>query len=444
MPRLISLQTSKRFIIPKNHIYYGKENGVNTQSNFINLIFKLFCIYLVLPLYDVPLLGLSLSAPMMLIIAIPSFLKPPKPWFKTYQLWIFLPILIWLSIAISTTFNGILSLGLKVNLRSFISVIQYMYWSIVFILTVYMASSGENLKTISELLGWAIGVLAIIRLGEVVLTGNYINYGTARLLPANAYGMLFSMFSPFLYIMIFKNKGLKRFLALLGTFLLMTAVLVNGSRGSWISIGLGLSFTLLILFFSKPSKFSGLVITLIVLSSGLFLIGSLVPSIENSVKQRFDTLSNLDEDKSALIREVMIQKGIRLFKENWLIGIGSERFKQETIELDLPARISYISQSEFNTNSSHNSYIQFLAEFGLAGIIPFGLLLLLLLIRGFKASLLAVKVGEITALAIFVSFIQMSTHMWVISSLTNTTTWLIYGLVAAMIMREQYKGSVCV
>jgi O-antigen ligase len=87
-----------------------------------------------------------------------------------------------------------------------------------------------------------------------------------------------------------------------------------------------------------------------------------------------------------------------------------------------------------NTNSAHNSYLLFLAEMGLAGAIPFGILLLLLFFKGFRSTWELAKINQVWAIGIFAGFVGMSVHLWAMAALTNTSAWLIYGLMAASIM----------
>ena len=101
------LKTKNRF---SNNLVNKAETAVNSMENelarypgFVYTLFYIFSAYLVLPLVDIPLLGLSISAPLMFVIAIPCLLKPPAPWFKRYQSWIFLAIFFWLGIFISTS-----------------------------------------------------------------------------------------------------------------------------------------------------------------------------------------------------------------------------------------------------------------------------------------------------------------------------------------------------
>lgn len=406
---------------------------------FIYTLFYIFSAYLALPIVDVPLLGLSISAPIMFIIAVPVFFKPPKPWFKQYQLWIFLAMAIFTGIFLSTILNGITSFGMDFDTSGAIFLIRYLYWLIVFVITVYFASQWQVLKKLTAVLGWGVLILALLRWGEVVLFGNYIGVKGTRFLSQNNYGFLFSTFSPFLLVMIFQERGSKRLIAVIGNLLLWGAAAVNGSRGSWLSIAIGLAFIFLLFFIQNKRKFSGLIVFILFSGSLLGILWFSIPQISSAIQQRFETFQYLDQDKSALIRELMVQKGVRLFKESPIIGVGADRFKQESIVLDIPKQLAYASSEHFEVKSAHNSYIQFLAEFGLLGAVPFGILLLTNGFQGSKITLDELKQDNLVPLAVLLSFLQMSAHMWVISSITNSLNWFIYGLVGAMIMAYKMR-----
>jgi len=416
-----------------------KENNSGFFPDFITILFYAFSVYLVLPIIDVPLLGLSISAPILFIIAVPVFFKPPKPWFKQYQMWIFLAIAIFTGIFLSTILNGITSFGLDFDSSGVKFLVRYLYWLIAFIVTAYFASQGEVLKKLTPVLGWSVLILSLLRWGEVLLFGNYIGAKGTRIFSQNNYGFLFSTFSSFLLVMIFQNRGLKRLLAILGNLVLWGAAAVNGSRGSWVSIAIGLGFMIILFFIQSPRKFFGLmtfILFAIALLGGLWVA---LPQVSSAIQARFETFQYLDQDKSTLVRELMVQKGFRLFKESPIIGIGAARFQKESIVLDIPRQLAFQSQEHYDTKSAHNSYIQFLAEFGLLGAIPFALLLLINAIQGTKTTLNEIQNDNLVPLAILLSFLEMSAHMWAISSLTNTANWFVYGLVGAMIMT--YKGA---
>lgn len=395
--------------------------------------FYIFAAYLVVPVVEVPLLGLSVSAPLFFIIAASAVFKPPYSWLKQNQTWIMFSALLILGIFMSTTLNGVLSFGEEFDSGEVASLLQYAYWIIVFTITSHFAAQKNVLKNLASIFAWSVLILSLLRWGEAIFFGR-LGAGADLILTQNSYGFQFSTFSPFLLLKVFETKGKERFWWLLSLVVCLGAIALNGSRGSWISIAIGFGFIFLILISFKPKRFGGLIFALLFLIGAILALANIFPQIRGVVEQRYNTFENLEEDKSVLIRELMVQKGIRLFKESPLFGVGAGRFTKETILLDLPKQLSYATQNDYNRKSAHNSYIQFLAEFGLAGAIPFGVLLLILLINGITSTVIELRIGEMLSLAVLFSFIQMSIHMWVITAITNTCTWFIYGLVAAMIM----------
>jgi len=432
-------QTSSALVRPQVHSK-GKRTTV-PKLPLVTFLFYIFALYLVLPFYDVPLLGLSISAPIFFFIAAFVVFKPPHPWLRAYQGWIIWAVVFWAGIFISSVANGLLSGGVNIDTEGISLIIHYAYWMVVFVITVYFTSQGDMLKRISRILGWGVLALALARWGEVVIYGNYGAWSGTRLLSQNTYGFLFSVFSPFLLVKIFENSGFKKLLAISANLLLWGAAAINGSRGSWISIGIGLAICLLILLIKRPGHFISLAVLFVVIG---FLAGSfslLAPQMTSAVVDRFNTMENLEDDKSYQIRQLMIQKGERLFLQSPLIGVGVGRFTKSSVPLDIPRVLSYAGQAHYDVKSSHNSYLDLLAESGLAGVVPFAVLLVILSIRGGKAAFLGTRKNRFWILAVFLSFVQMSIHMWAIASLTNTVNWFIYGLAAAaIVVSDQKKG----
>jgi len=119
-----------------------------------------------------------------------------------------------------------------------------------------------------------------------------------------------------------------------------------------------------------------------------------------------------------------------------LTGVGISRWRKESVPLEIPRVLQYGSQTYYDNKSSHNSYISFLAENGLLGSLPFGFLLLTLMLRGYQAASALARHDQIWALGIYAGFLGMSVHLWSLSGLTGTAPWFVYGLVAAMIVLE--------
>ena len=405
----------------------------------IYFLFYIFAIYLVIPAIDVPLLGLSLSAPVFFLIALACVLRPPRPWFRQYSSWILLTALIWFAIFISTVANGLLSGGVEINSDGILYLIRYFYWLMVFVLTGYFANQDQLLKKIPLILAWSVFILALLRWVEVLLYGNIGAWSGTHLLTENAYGFQFSVFSPFLLVLIFQQKGWKKVFWILAEVVVWGAVAINASRGSWVAMGIGLGICLLLLFFSKPQRFFTAVFSVLLMAGIGFALWNEIPKAAAAVEERLGTFQNLEEDKSYVIRQVMIQKGLRLFKDSPLVGVGANRFTLTWADIDLPDILEYRGIGEFETKNAHNSYIQWLAEFGLLGSIPLVILLAVLTVRGLITTRRAIVQRDLVPLAIYLSFLQMSMHLWVITALTGTVTWFIYGLLMAVIKNEANK-----
>lgn len=151
----------------------GPDNaGVLDYPRFVYTLFLGFSLYLTIPLIEVPLLGLSISAPIFFMIALPVVFQSQNPWFGRYQRWIFAALFIWLGIFISAIMNGLASGGEKVDGDTAIGLIQFAYWVLVFVVTTYLVSSQKNLTDrLMNILAFGIALLGFLRLGEAVFGG---------------------------------------------------------------------------------------------------------------------------------------------------------------------------------------------------------------------------------------------------------------------------------
>jgi len=154
-------------------------------------------------------------------------------------------------------------------------------------------------------------------------------------------------------------------------------------------------------------------------------------SAREAVLSRFSTFDDLDADKSYMTRQVMNQRSLKLFQLSPSFGVGPARYKQVYVPLEMPSVLAGHSDADFMSRSAHNSYLSFVAECGLVGSVPLAALLMILFLRGSFAAATLSHRGESWALAVYASFVSMSIHFWILSGLTNTSTWFIYGLVAA-------------
>jgi O-antigen ligase len=405
----------------------------------VYFLFLFFAFYLTLPIIDIPLLGLSFSAPVFFLVAMPVFLRSPRPWVSLYRNWIMLAAAIWLGIFFSAMFAGLLSGGARIDQRGWLSLVRFAYWILIFVVTIYLVSSQPGLGArLTVTMSIGITILGLLRLGEAVFGGAIGAWTRLQLISQNSYGIQFSMFFPLLLSLLYwKNR---RYLSIFAVFVVLGAIFINGSRSNWIAILVAVSIFFWILLRNHSQRLRSAVILFvlaILLSLGAVLAPVVLPDVVGAFEQRLGTFDRLEEDKSYLIRQLMVQKGLGLFQENPLFGVGISRWNRESTPLELPRILSYASQEHFDIKSSHNSYISFLAETGLAGSVPFALLLLILFFAGYRAVGHLVRYGHIWAAGVYAGFIGMSIHLWTLSGLTGTAPWFIYGMVAGLIVLER-------
>ncbi|MCW3093140.1 MAG: O-antigen polymerase [Ferruginibacter sp.] len=162
-------------------------------------------------------------------------------------------------------------------------------------------------------------------------------------------------------------------------------------------------------------------------------LNSLADEVE-SLNPRFaNLLRGVDEgdlsfDKSWLERKLMVEKGLEIFKEYPIRGIGPNNFYyfdsklSSFYEFD---RLGGDTIEYYNSRSAHNSYIQVLSEMGILGLsILIGLIIvpLFFFFRKFFSGKMDLQFLP------FVSLLGISMHLYAITALTGANSWMIIGL----------------
>lgn len=393
-----------------------------------------FITYLVFPLIDIPLLGLSISAPLLFLVFLEIFLRPHSHRIKDYGRWLVIGYLFLLGLLLSLVSNASF-----VDTTDLITMVRYSYWIICFIVTIIITSNADQLKNVGLVVAITILILVVLRLFEAVFFGRWGAWTNPQLLNQNSYGIQFSTFLPFTFVLPFYLRGRTRYVSSLGIILGIAAVAGNGSRSSWIAVAVG-AIVFLVLYVLTQRRGIWIVATkLIPITGSILLLIAIVPAVVlEPIVARFETVDTLDTDKSFLVRQVMVQKALKILEDNPIFGIGIGRFRDTDVVLDLPDRLSYYDLSDLNDRSAHNSYMQLAGETGLAGIIPFATLHLLLFFNGLSSTLRLAKRGELWTIAIFSSYVGMSIHLWSLAGLTGTSPWFVYGLLAGVIERDRH------
>ncbi|MCE5308734.1 MAG: O-antigen ligase family protein [Acidobacteriales bacterium] len=384
-----------------------------------------FSVYMVLPLYDVPLLGLSLSAPVFMVIAVELFIGERAISLRPVEVWLTWAAVFWGGLFASIAGNVFQGKLPGLDLQDVETLVQYAFWLLVFVVVAAIVSRLEVISWFGRLLAVSAIVLAMVRL----VTGEHF-------MSQNDFGCQFSTCTPLVVALLVTESGRRRFWAVGGLGLILLMVAWNASRSSWITVPSIIILFSILIGLAQP-RLLGRLWPLVFLPGCVVVVLVLAPeSVTENMAKRRDAMERLDKDKSFQIRLLMNQKGERLFKENPWFGAGAGRFTRASTDLDLPRELRYAREEYFNRRSPHNSYLGLLGETGLAGTVPFALLLLTLAVGGLWAAFRRARKGDVWEAALWTGFIGMSIHFWAIAGLTGTVTWFYYGLVAGSITRE--------
>jgi O-antigen ligase len=394
-----------------------------------------FGAYLAVPVLEVPLFGLSLSAPLFCFVALDCLLRPVA--WRRYRQWVLLAALFWMAQLLSLTANVLLGNITEIRAEQVRLLVRFGYWMLVFVVTTLLTHRSSLGPSLAKALAAGASALGFLRLAESAAFG-YWGGGNPEYLSQNDYGFGFSAFTPFATWLAVESRGWKRLPALSAWLALLCAVIGNGSRSSWITVALGLLLICLLFGFVRASgTFVPSTVLILLAALPVAALWIAPPSIRDPVFERGATLERLNRDKPFLARQLLIRKGIALFQQNPLFGVGAGGFPQTLVALEIPRTLSYRSIEEFNRKTPHNSYVKVLAETGLFGTASLFCLLVLLAWKGLRAALARARQGETWAIPVFAGFVTMCVHFWTLSGLTGTAPWFLCGMLAGVIERNR-------
>jgi O-antigen ligase len=388
---------------------------------------------LVVPVLDVPLLGLSVSALLFSFVALDCLLEP-RDW-RPYRGWILLAILFAAGVLFSLSGNVLSGNLTALDSAQALLLVRFFYWVLVFVVAMVLSGEAEGGRTIALVFAVGVLILGMLRLSEAVLFG-YWGGGNPRFLSQNDYGWGFSAFAPFATWLLMRAGGWRKAAVACGWLGLLLAVAGNGSRTSWITVSAGL-LLLIFLQAAAQERTHGIVLTLAIIGGLLAMLGWAPAAVRRPIRERAATFASLAEDKPFLSRQLLLRKGLGLFLENPVFGVGLGRFTQTETAAALSPLANYRPTARFGQKTPHNAYIQVLAETGLAGALPLLALLLTLAWHGSRAAVAQAKAGETWTLPLLAGCACMSLHFWTLSGLTSTATWLLYGMLAGVAVRGQ-------
>jgi O-antigen ligase len=406
----------------------------------IELLTVVLAFYLAAPLYSIPIVNVSLSLPIIVILLLHlqrSTGRLPLPTRSPMAaLFGILLCAMVLSLA-ANVFGG----GLINDVASSVTYIfQFAFYMVCAGLAYWLFKQPLYPTRAARAFAWGVAIMSVFIVAEQLLLGGLRATGWSQLtrMSQNGYAVQFSSYLPFVFCAVVASRSVfSRVLWFaIGSFCLF-AVVVNGSRTAWGTTVLTLGL-FIVLYSVVLRRYRAALLTIIIAPLILAASWVIIPDrLKASLEQDFGTFENLEADKSWMIRQLQIQKSLKLFDENPLLGVGPGQFRNQAVPLEMPDVLAGRNATQFSDVSAHNSYIQFLAEGGLFFMVPYVTFLLWMLLAGLRSAIFLCGLGHVWALGLFCGFVGLSVHFWTISGLTSTGPWFIYGGMASMIYRAK-------
>ena len=306
---------------------------------------------------------------------------------------------------------------------------NFLYWSflIIIFINVLLPAGLISKKSISKVSKFiSIGVVLNVIFYEF---NDILNFPFLKQNTPNSYAFVLVCFSPIGATYIRDNHGKARMLAY--TTVILSSLLLLERRAGFVLVLLSIFMALFFKKFNNKTLIS-LILT-IILSYFVLQLSFIEKVILDASPRIHETIYEAEniatEDQSYLTRIAMIEKGMIIFKENPLTGIGLSNF--QTHYVHIPGNFlgsELVIGKDLSNKSSHNSYVALLAEGGLFLLLPF----LLLFTFNIYHFLRNFKKRTNLENAFYWSFLAMAVHIYFISEIFNVFAWFLIAVVSAI------------
>ena len=321
--------------------------------------------------------------------------------------------------------------------RSLIVLPNYIYWAALIVFLIRFRNKLD-FKIIFSGITYGL-ILSIIFFFFIKQVPIHKYFPVLKGMSQNSFAFLLICFTPIAVYYI--KKTYSNLWTLFFIFIVVIVSFISGSRSGSVLVFVG---SFLTYFLSGQFRIKNIILTAF---AGLILFAFIVSDIGKSVVYSlnpetydliYSTQETFETDLSYLTRVILVEKGLYLFFQNPLTGIGLNSFASTYGEIS-----GNFEGAEFAVNkgfevgySAHNSYLSILTEGGLLLIIPFVLILLTLILH------FILNVGKMPAFyrPVFIGVITMSVHLYFISAILNVYAWFLLALAAALTYREKEKN----
>ena len=250
----------------------------------------------------------------------------------------------------------------------------------------------------------------------------------------NSFSFLLICFSAPAAVYVFNRTNNKIF-AIIFVLVLSGVLATEGRRAGFVLVSIS-SILALIISRITTVRLTSLLILVLGLNIALQTevveasIASLNPRIYGLIYEN-ETIET--EDRSYLVRRLMVEKAGIIFSKNPLTGIGLNNFTNyEVIFKGEFVGSEFVADKiTMNEKSAHNSYLALLAEGGLLVFLPF----LILIISNLYYFVRYYQRRSQIENAFYWSFVAMVIHLYLISAILNVYAWFLIGIVSALSMK---------
>jgi O-antigen polymerase len=209
-----------------------------------------------------------------------------------------------------------------------------------------------------------------------------------------------------------KNKMIKIYLAIM-SILVLFIVIVNRSKMVYIS----LLPTILYIMYKKRKRY--VLAAILMCFTGYF-------ALPVSISNRIQYIVKYKNDPSSNLRVIFWKTGAEAFKQKPLYGWRAEERKKFNLDYYKKIGVSdyvykyFLTGNKLRTQhyvASHNSYLQYLLDFGILGFVFFILIIINLLIKLFKINFY--KYDRNTKITAFGIGTKVSFIAWIIQGMTD-------------------------
>lgn len=332
----------------------------------------------------------------------------------------------------SLFFLGVVISALNVNTeavdgqqRAFVVLPNYFYWTLLIIMI-------TNLKFY---INWYV-IARYIMLG-LILTLIFYTFRKSIALPIvknntpNSYAFILVCFSAI--AVAYVSEKYNKMYALLFLGIILLSLLSIERRAGFVLV----SISSIAAIFLKRVKAQYLVTPLVV--TFIILITLQLDAVENLLLESSPRIHELiyeneeitKTDQSYLTRRLMIERGMIIFDEHPLTGIGINNYSVNKVintEGNFDGAELILAKSEDNQYSAHNSYLLLLIEGGLLLLIP------VILLFGYNIYHFVSKYNKRNPIenAYYWSLVAVCIHLYFIAEIVNVYAWFLFAAVSAI------------